>query len=174
MQYLQFTHVDALTGISVVEQPTCNGPVFPAVEGLTFVWARESQYPTLLPQFFGTCPDTSSTQVPGVLGVFSQTEWEQMRADELLARPDPEVQRVAALWQAAHDYEYAQISGSAIGLLAIGVIQSQPKCLAVQNWIKSIWTEYYIRKAGDSTNCNFDAVGPCPHTVPELMTELGF
>lgn len=81
--------------------------------------------------------------------------------------------RIAALWQAAHDYEFAQISGSAIGLLAMGVMTGKPKCIAVQNWIKSIWTTYYTRKAGTSADTDFSVAGECPHTVPELMTELG-
>lgn len=90
--------------------------------------------------------------------------------------PDPsvvEAQRIASLWQAAHDYESTQVSGSAIGLLVIGVMQGKPKCVAVQNWIKSIWTEYYIRKAGTSTDTDYSFAGICPHTVPELMEELG-
>jgi len=91
--------------------------------------------------------------------------------------PDPaavEAQRIASLWQAAHDYEYAEISGSAVGLLAMGVMQGLPKCVAVQNWIKGIWTEYYTRKAGVSTDTSYAACGVCPYTVPELMVELGF
>lgn len=84
-----------------------------------------------------------------------------------------EASRVAQLWQAAHDYEYAQVSGSAIGLLAMGVMQGLPKCLAVQGWIKTIWTEYYTRKATGSTDYSFGVAGACPHTVPELMLELG-
>jgi len=91
-------------------------------------------------------------------------------------QPDPtaiEAQRIQALWQAAHDYEYAQVSGSAIGLLAMGVMQAKPKCVAVQNWIKSIWNEYYVRKANGSTDTDYSFAGPCPYTVPELMAELG-
>lgn len=84
-----------------------------------------------------------------------------------------ESSRIASLWQAAHDYEYAQISGSAIGLLAIGVLQKLPKCLAVQSWIKSIWNEYYIRKSGTSTDTDFSVAGLCPYSVPELMEEIG-
>jgi hypothetical protein len=84
-----------------------------------------------------------------------------------------EAARVASLWQAAHDYEYAQVSGSAIGLLAMGVMQGLPKCLAVQNWIKTIWAAYYERKATGSTNFDFSRSGECPHSVPELMQELG-
>lgn len=83
------------------------------------------------------------------------------------------------LWQAAHDYEYVQISGSAIGLITLGLIQGKPKCAAVQAWIRSIWTLYYMRKAAVTTAppldvvFDFTSVGPCPYSVPELMAELG-
>lgn len=84
-----------------------------------------------------------------------------------------EASRIANLWQAAHDYEFEQISGSAIGLLAMGVMMGKPKCLAVQNWIKSIWTLYYTRKATGDDSTDFSTCGECPHSVPELMAELG-
>lgn len=85
-----------------------------------------------------------------------------------------EEERIASLWQAAHDYEYAAISGSAIGLVTLGLLQAKPKCQAVENWIKSIWEAYYARKAGASTDCDFATVaGPCPYSVPDLMVELG-
>ena len=86
MQYLKFTYVDAATGISVAKQPAADGPVFPPVAGLEFAWARESRYPTDVPEFFGTCPDDAATQVDGVLGVYSQADWETMRDDEMRAR----------------------------------------------------------------------------------------
>ena len=86
MQYIKFTYVDAVTGISVAKQPAPNGPVFPPVAGLEFAWARTSRYPTEVPEFFGTCPDDADTQVDGVLGVYNQTDWETMREDEMRAR----------------------------------------------------------------------------------------
>ena len=86
MQDIKFTYVDAVTGISIASEPAANGPVFPPVSGLEFVWARESHYPTNVPEFFGTCPDDSNVQVDGVLGVYLQADWEQMREDELRAR----------------------------------------------------------------------------------------
>ena len=86
MKYIKFTYVDAVTGISVAKQPAPNGPVFPNVEGLTFHWARESRYPTDVPEFFGTCPEDADTQVDGVLGVYLQVDWETMREDEMRAR----------------------------------------------------------------------------------------
>lgn len=79
---------------------------------------------------------------------------------------------ITELWQAAHDYEYAQISGSAIGLITMGVMQAKPKCLAVRAWIDAIWAEYYSRKSNGSDNFDFSSVGPCPYTVPELSAEL--
>lgn len=86
MQYIKFTYVDSVTGISIAKQPAVNGPAFPAVTGLEYAWARESRYPTDVPEFFGTCPDDAGTQVDGVLGVYLQADWETMRADEMRAR----------------------------------------------------------------------------------------
>ena len=86
MQHLKFTYVDAVTGISVASDPAQNGPVFPPVKGLEFVWARESRYPTDVPEFFGTCPDDADTNIDGVLGVYLQADWETMRDDEMRMR----------------------------------------------------------------------------------------
>ena len=86
MKHIKFTYVDAITGISIASEPAANGPVFPPVAGLEFSWARESLYPTDVPEFFGTCPDDSDTQVDGVLGVYLQVDWETMREDEMRAR----------------------------------------------------------------------------------------
>ena len=83
MKYLKFTHVDALTGISVAAEPPLHGTQFPAVAGLDFVWARESAYPTLVPELFGTCPDASDTQIDGVLELYTEADFAQMQADEL-------------------------------------------------------------------------------------------
>lgn len=93
------------------------------------------------------------------------------RLDKVLA--GVEQRRIAQLWQSAHDYEYAAVNGSAIGLLAVGVLQGKPKCGAVQGWLKSIWATYYTRKADGSTDFDFSTLGACPHSVPELMAELG-
>ena len=86
MQYIKFTYVDAITGISIASEPAANGPAFPPVAGLVYEWARESQYPTPVPEFFGTCPADADTQIDGVLGVFEQADWEQFKADEMAGR----------------------------------------------------------------------------------------
>jgi hypothetical protein len=87
MKYLHFTNVDAVTGISIAAEPAQNGPVFPAVLGLQFEWARESQYPTAVPDLFGTCPDDSDIVIDGVIAEVSQTDYEQMKTDEMSRRP---------------------------------------------------------------------------------------
>ena len=86
MRHIKFTYVDAVTGAPVSEAPALNGPVFPAVAGLEFVWARESRYPTAVPEFFGTCPPDSDIAVPGVLGEYIEADWLTMRDDEMRAR----------------------------------------------------------------------------------------
>ena len=145
MQYIKFTYVDAVTGISVAKQPATNGPVFPPVAGLEFAWARESQYPTDVPEFFGTCPDDSNVQIDGVLGVYAQADWETMRDDEMRARnpvpqqvtmrqarlallnagllDDVEVVIAAAGREAQLEWEYAAVVGRSNP--AVAAVQQQ-------------------------------------------------
>ena len=82
-----------------------------------------------------------------------------------------EAARVESLWQAAHDYEYAQINGSAVGMLTAGVLQGLPKCVAVKGWLLSIWKIYYERKASGSYNIDYSSCGNMPYTIPELIDE---
>lgn len=93
----------------------------------------------------------------------------EMDAKDLASKYD-------SLWKAANDFQSAQISGAAIGLLTIGVLAQKPKCTAVQAWIKSVWVEYYTRKAGvslqNNVNLDFSVCGNVPYTVPELMEEV--
>lgn len=86
---------------------------------------------------------------------------------------------IDTLWQAAHNYEYSFINGMAIGLLTLGVLQQLPKSLAIKDWSKAIWALYYERKAQVTSELapslnDFSIVGAMPHTVPELMVELGY
>lgn len=104
-------------------------------------------------------------------------QWTQQRSIQPTSEQKVEARnskRIADLWQAAHDLEYNAISGSAVGLLAIGVMQGAPKCVAVQNWIKGIWALYYERKVNGDASTDYSICGTCPHSVPELMAELGF
>ena len=102
-------------------------------------------------------------------------------APEELAQRAADVQssidaKIEALWQAADRYTSGYISGVAVGILTIGVMQQLPKAMAVSAWSASIWSEYYARKAlvtADSTdNHDFSSFGPIPHSVPELQAEV--
>jgi hypothetical protein len=86
MKYIKFTYVDLVTGVSVAKAEAMNGTRFPAVTGLKFVWAQESNYPTAVPMFFGTCPDDSDTNVNGVLAELDEADYVNFLADEMRAR----------------------------------------------------------------------------------------
>lgn len=85
--------------------------------------------------------------------------------------------KIEALWVAADKYTSGYISGVAIGILTIGVIQSKPKALAVTAWSNGLWSEYYARKAlitADSVlDLDFSGAGAMPYSVPELQEEIG-
>lgn len=86
-------------------------------------------------------------------------------------------EKIEALWQAADRYTSGYISGVAIGILTIGVMQQKPKAIAVTAWSSSIWAEYYARKslvtATSEDNHDFTSFGPIPYSVPELQAEVG-
>lgn len=104
-------------------------------------------------------------------GIWSEIDgWLAARQEKLYV--ENETKRVALLWQAAHNYEYTQISGSAVGLITIGLLKQKPKCTAVQEWITSIWNLYYERKENGSSDVDFSCCGAIPYTVPELMAEV--
>lgn len=101
-------------------------------------------------------------------------------------KPDEEVeaitqaivrQKVDALWRAANEYTSGYISGVAVGLLTIGVLQQKPKALAVTAWSSAVWDAYYARKSlvtiSSADDHDFSSFGPMPHSVPELREELG-
>jgi hypothetical protein len=83
----------------------------------------------------------------------------------------------AQLWAGADAWQTQHISGVAIGILTIGMLQSKPKALAVTAWTQRLWAEYYRRKAaitpGGRVDADFSSIGPMPHSVPELQAELG-
>lgn len=102
-------------------------------------------------------------------------QWEivELDAETITAKQTAfDDQRIARLWQAAHDYEYAQISGTATVPLTVGVLQQLPKALAIKDWCRSIWNTYYTRRANGSTDYSFANCGLIPHSIPELLAEV--
>ena len=100
------------------------------------------------------------------------------KSDEQIAEYQAGViaSKIEQLWQAADRYVNGYISGVAVGLLTIGVIQQKPKSLAITAWSQSVWNEYYVRKAAvtlDSVlDMDFSSFGPMPFSVPELQAEV--
>lgn len=96
---------------------------------------------------------------------------EKAASEQLLAS------KMEALWAACNSYTSNYISGVAIGILTIGVLQQLPKALAVSAWSSSVWSEYYARKAlvtlESVDDHDFSRFGPIPYSVPELQAELG-
>ena len=84
--------------------------------------------------------------------------------------------KVEELWQAADKYVTSYISGVAIGILTIGVIQQKSRAVAISDWSNLIWSEYYTRKAAitvdSELNLDFSSFGPIPFTIPELKEEV--
>lgn len=105
---------------------------------------------------------------------------EQTAANQLEATKqtsDKIANKIDLLWKAANSYTSAYISGVAIGILTLGVLQQKPKALAVSAWSSSVWDMYYARKALVTANSiddlDFSSAGAMPFTVPELKAEIG-
>jgi hypothetical protein len=98
-------------------------------------------------------------------------------ADIIAAFPTIYDNKYARLWQAAHEYEFASINGSALSLLVLGVMQQKPLSLAIQAWLTDLWSEYYKRKAAVTVDAepdlDYSTVGQMPCTIPEFTAELG-
>lgn len=161
------------------EYPSTSFPT-PFVPPTEYVWVFPSP-----PPVFDALRQSLREASPLRKGGNYEQAWEVIELDaesiaaNLARKAEEEAKTVASkieqLWQAANAYVTGYISGVAIGILTIGVMQQKPKCLAVSAWSGQIWTEYYIRKStitADSVlNLDFSSFGPMPYTVPELQAE---
>jgi hypothetical protein len=122
---------------------------------------------------------TSNGNVP--FTVEEEMAWDARMAEEAAKQPQRAADELSAkidsLWRAADNYTSGFISGVAIGILTIGVLQQKPKALAVSAWSSQVWAEYYRRKAAItvnySPNLDFSTIGTMPYSVPELQAEIG-
>lgn len=114
MQYLKCSQVDSVTGIAVSEStPATNGPALPFVAGIEYVFALESQYPTLTPVLYCTAPDEADSGVSGVLELLSQADFDAANSAELAARDALQQQQII---DAIADRRYlAEVAGFAWG-----------------------------------------------------------
>jgi hypothetical protein len=82
MKNIKFTYVDSITEISVAKEPSKHGPQFPKIKGLQYSFARESLYPTQVPEFIGTCDDDADLTIDGFLQELTEEQLELERAAE--------------------------------------------------------------------------------------------
>jgi len=97
--HIVVTEVDHNTRIPCTVEPQRTGPSMPAVKGLRIIWQDKSTWPvptdstgTYLraPKYYGTCDDDADTNIPGVLEVLTETEWNERRvAEHEATRPYP-------------------------------------------------------------------------------------
>lgn len=85
MNYVKYTYVDSVTGVSVACEPATNGPVIPNIAGLQFEFAIESEYPTSTPIMYGSCLG-EPIETPGAMAVMTRAELDKIKDDEMAAR----------------------------------------------------------------------------------------
>lgn len=147
MIYLKYTYVDAQTGVSVATEAARNGPSLPAVEGLVFAFALESQYPTNVPTFFGTCPDDSDTTVPGVLEVLTEAQFQAAQQAEQEARKGILIRSMTAGVQQHMDSVAAERNYDGIQSAALrAALPNSPfhaEGVAYGEWMDACWSHCY-------------------------------
>jgi len=147
MVYLKYTYVDAQTGISVAHEPARHGPAMPSVDGLTFVFALESQYPTSVPTFFGTCPDESATSLPGVLEILTEAQFQVAQQAEQEARKSILIRTMTASVQRHMDSVAAQRNYDGIQSAALrAALPNSPfhaEGVAYGEWMDACWSYCY-------------------------------
>jgi hypothetical protein len=82
MKNIKFTYVDSVTRVSVAKEPAANGPEFPKIKGLQYLFARESLYPTHVPEFIGTCHSDAKI-IDGWIQELTEEELQRERGYEI-------------------------------------------------------------------------------------------
>lgn len=135
------------------------------------VFEVQEEYPELQPDYRHSEEWTYRLEGGVVVRTWGQRAIPEEEKAQRLAK------NVESLWAAADAYQMGFISGVAIGLLTIGVLQNKPKALAVQAWSAAVWDAYYARKElltyDGAVDTDFSMFGAMPHSVPELRAELG-
>lgn len=75
MKYIEFVKVDAGDGLPETQFPLRNGPADP-LPGIIIAWWDVDELG--VPHYFGTAPNQVSAEVPGVLRLIDQGEWDNL------------------------------------------------------------------------------------------------
>lgn len=152
MRYLEYTYIDAVTGVSVLDAVAANGPTFPDVVGLEFVFALESVYPTPTPTFYGTCPSNSDINMPGVIAELTKADYaaalEKETADQaaiMQARTKAEYEKAAQdkLDSSAQAFGYDSINNAVSYAEEPAVPKFQNDGKAFRTWRSLVWAYAY-------------------------------
>jgi hypothetical protein len=73
MKYIKFTFIDKITGISALKEKSFNELELPNIEGLTVEWTDTNT--NSIPILYGTCPQSSTTNVEGFLEELTEQMW---------------------------------------------------------------------------------------------------
>ena len=93
--YICITEVDAVTKIPCTVEPQRTGPSMPDVKGWVYVWHDQSTWPVTLasdgtylraPRYYGTCDADADLNIPGVLQVLTEAEFNAAKVAEHEAR----------------------------------------------------------------------------------------
>jgi hypothetical protein len=96
---------------------------------------------------------------------------------ETIETPQPiDAERVInQLWTACNNYERDRISSNMFTVCLLNKNTSE-KCESVINWVNSLWSIYYAKKAQitefTAPDLDFSA-GELPYKWPEISSELG-
>ncbi len=90
--------------------------------------------------------------------------------------------RIDKLWRNAYDFNFKYFSGGAYAQILELKLAGSPRAIANQNWILSLWGDYYGRKAAiasaatqsaiDDVSLDFSAHGAPPWSVLDMLTGM--
>jgi hypothetical protein len=84
--YICVTNVDSITCIPCTDAPMANGPAYPDLPRLVIEWWNQSEWPTNIPKYYGTCNDYADLSTSGVLAKLTKAEYVKAKRDEMYAR----------------------------------------------------------------------------------------
>lgn len=85
MIYIEYTLVDHVTRVPINEEDSLHGPCYPS-EDITFLFAKESKYPTNNPEMFGSVEDSRSMGESGIVRQISKETFLSLFKQELKQR----------------------------------------------------------------------------------------
>lgn len=145
--FVKYTYVDASTGLPVTQAPASGGPAMPRVDGLSFAFGLESQYPTPAPTFYGTAPDDADPGAPGILAVLTEAEYLEAQTKEMEARKGVLLQHMTAAVQQHMDSVAAERNYDGIQSAALrAALPNSPfhaEGVAYGEWMDACWSHCY-------------------------------